>query len=415
MRVCIIGAGVVGVTSAYLLARAGHEIVLLDECGEPAAQSSHANGGQLSYSYVAPLAGPGVLADVPGWLLRRDSPLRLRYRWDPRLWRWMAGFLAACRASVARASTAQMLTLSYLSRDTLQAILADQPLDFGLAHSGKLIVYRDPAKLRKAAALAAYQAGHGSEQRILSRDEAIAVEPALAGMGERIAGAVHTASEDTGDCRRFTQELFRRVQAMAGVDARLDTRVEALVRESGRIVAARTAGGEVRADAFVVAAGLGSRALLERLGERLPLYGLKGYSLSVPIEDNHFVPRISVTDYERRIVYARLDGVLRIAAMVDIGSEDTHLDTQRLDTLRRQVAEAFPRLDLSRAQAWAGLRPATPTGKPLIGRSRAAANLWLNAGHGALGFTLACGSAALLVALMEGRQPPIDPRPFAPE
>jgi len=415
MRVCVIGAGVVGVTTAHLLARAGHEVALVDERAGPALGSSYANGGQLSYSYVAPLAGPGTLAEMPGWLFRRDSPLRLRYRCDPAQWRWLAGFLRACRASVSRASTAHLLSLSYLSRDTLHAMLDEAPMDFGLTRTGKLIVYRSAAALDKAAALVRYQAAHGTEQRVLSAAETVAAEPALAGMGGMIAGSVFTPGEEAGDCRRFTDTLFQRLRRASNVAVHLNTRVQRLRRERGRIVAAQTSAGDLQADAFVVASGIGSRPLLAALGQRAPLYPLKGYSLSVPLAaEAAGVPAISVTDYERRIVYARLGDVLRIAAMVDIGAPQEDIDASRLATLRRQVAEAFPRLDLSQAQAWAGVRPATPTSKPLIGRSRAADNLWLNIGQGALGFTLACGSAALLTAQLGGAKPPIDPAPFQP-
>ncbi|SSW69530.1 D-amino acid dehydrogenase [Achromobacter agilis] len=405
----------VGVTTAHLLARAGHEVALVDERAGPALGSSFANGGQLSYSYVAPLAGPGTLAEMPRWLFRRDSPLRLRYRCDPAQWRWLAGFLSACRASVARASTAQLLSLSYLSRDTLHAMLDEAPMDFGLTRTGKLIVYRSAALLEKAAALVRYQAAHGAQQRVLSSNEAIAAEPALAGLGGKIAGAVFTPGEEAGDCHRFTDALFQRLQRASNVAVHMNTRVQRLRRERGRIVAAQTSEGDLQADAFVVASGIGSRPLLAALGQRVPLYPLKGYSLSVPLAaDSAGVPAISVTDYERRIVYARLGDVLRIAAMVDIGAPPEEIDASRMATLRRQVSEAFPRLDLSQAQAWAGVRPATPTSKPLIGRSRAAGNLWLNIGQGALGFTLACGSAALLTAQLSGLRPPIDPAPFQP-
>jgi D-amino-acid dehydrogenase len=316
---------------------------------------------------------------------------------------------------VSRASTAQLLSLSYLSRDTLHALLAEAPMDFGLSRTGKLIVFRDAAQLEKAAALVRYQAEHGTDQRVLSRDETLAAEPALAGMGARIAGAVYTPSEETADCHRFTAALFQRLHSAGNVSVHMNTRVQGLRRERGRIVAAQTQTGDVQADAFVVASGIGSRPLLAALGQRVPLYPLKGYSLSVPITaDTADIPAISVTDYERRIVYARLGNVLRIAAMVDIGAKHADVDASRLATLRRQVGEAFPRLDLTRALAWAGVRPATPTSKPLIGKSRAASNLWLNIGQGALGFTLACGSAALLTAQMSGSALPIDAAPFQP-
>jgi D-amino-acid dehydrogenase len=415
MRVCVIGAGVVGVTSAYFLARQGYDVTLVDGQDRPAALTSFANGGQLSYSYVAPLAGPGVLPNVPAWLLKADSPLRFRPRLDPHQWRWCLQFMLACRASVARASTAQILTLSYLSRDVMHALQQQETLHFGHVRNGKLIAYRSAALLEKARALVAYQAGHGAEQSILSAAETLALEPALAGMGGALAGAVYTPSEETGDCRQFTEALFERLEALPGVRICMGTPVTGLRRRGAVVTAARTPQGDIEADAFVVASGMGSRALLQPLGQDVPVYALKGYSLSVPLKGAQATaPTISVTDYERRIVYARVGDVLRIAAMVDIGAPDSSIDAARIALLKRQVGEAFPQMDLAGAEPWAGLRPATPDGKPLIGRSRAAENLWLNLGQGGLGFTLACGSAALLTAQIAGLPTPIDAAPFLP-
>lgn len=415
MRVCVIGAGVVGVTTAYFLARQGHDVVLVDSQPRPAEVSSYANGGQLSYSYVAPLAGPGVLPSVPGWLLRHDSPLRFRPRLDPHQWRWCLQFALACRASVAKASTAQMLTLSYLSRDVMHSLLEQEDLAFGHLKNGKLIAYRSPDLLEKARALVAYQAAHGADQQVLDAAQAVAREPALAGMGASLAGAIYTPSEEAGDCRQFTEALFDRLQTMGNVQCAMSNPVSGLQREGRRIVAVNTRDGDIGADAVVLATGIGTRALLGPLGHDVPLYPLKGYSLTVPLApDDTVAPRISVTDYERRIVYARVGGVLRIAAMVDIGSNNADIDPARISLLKQQVLEAFPQLDLRQAIPWAGLRPATPTGKPLIGRSPAADNLWLNVGQGALGFTLSCGSAALLTAQMGGMELPLDPAPFKP-
>lgn len=415
MRVCVIGAGVVGVTSAYFLARQGYGVTLVDSREHPAEMSSFANGGQLSYSYVAPLAGPGVLSNVPSWLLRADSPLRFRPRLDPHQWRWCLDFALACRASVARASTAQLSTLSYLSRDVMQALLLQESVEFSHVRNGKLIAYRSAELLEKARALVEYQASQGAEQSILSAEETLAVEPALAGMRGQLAGAIYTPSEETGDCRQFTQALFDRFSNLPNVAVRMSTPVSGLRRRGAIVTAAMTPQGDIGADAFVVASGMGSRALLKPLGHDVPVYPLKGYSLSVPLEDgDSTAPMVSVTDYERRIVYARVGRVLRIAAMVDIGSGNADIDGTRIALLKRQVAEAFPRLDLDTAVPWAGLRPATPGSKPLIGPSRAAENVWLNLGQGALGFTLACGSAALLTAQMAGLPTPIDATPFLP-
>ena len=415
MKVCVIGAGVVGVTSAYLLARDGHEVTLLDSRQQPAEHSSFANGGQLSYSYVAPLAAPDVWANLPAWLCRKDSPLRMTPRLDPQQWRWSLAFARASNASSARASTAQMLTLSYLSRDELNRLLVHTPVDFHHVTNGKLIVYRDPAKIRRARELVQYQSGHGSTQQVLDAGETLAVEPAISAMKDALAGAIYTPDEEAGDCHAFTSGLFQQFLGMPGARAEMGHAVVRLKREGGRIVAAQTSRGDITADAFVVATGVGTRALLDPLGQYVPIYPLKGYSLTVPLApDDHTAPIVSVTDYEQRIVYARLGPVLRIAAMVDIGAQDNSIDPARITQLKRQVKAMFPSLDLSSAREWAGLRPATPSGKPIIGRSHSAKNLWLNVGHGALGFTLACGSARLLCSMLGGEKPPIDPSPFDP-
>lgn len=415
MHVCVIGAGVIGVTTAYSLTKAGHTVTLTDARERPAEVSSFANGGQLSYSYVAPLAGPGVLPNVPGWLLRQESPLRFRPRMDVHQWRWSLAFVQACRASVSDETTAQMLRLSYLSRDTMNAWLAETPIEFGHVRNGKIIAYRSPELLEKARALVAYQAARGAEQRVLSAAETLALEPSLAAMGSDLAGAIFTPGEEAGDCRLFTEGVFDLLGGLPNVTRTMSNPVRKLRRRGRHIEAVETALGDIRADAYVVATGTGSRQLLGPVGHDVPIYPLKGYSLSVPLaDDDTSAPSISVTDYERRIVYARIGRVLRIAAMVDIGSRDAKIDPARIALLKEQVHALFPHLDLDGAVAWAGLRPATPTGKPIIGNSPAADNLWVNVGQGALGFTLACGSAALLTRLIAGTSTPIDAAPFKP-
>lgn len=415
MHVCVIGAGVIGVATARQLEREGYTVTLIDEYDKPARASSFANGGQLSYSYVAPLAGPGVLPSVPLWLWRKDSPLRFQPRWDLDQWRWLAEFVLACRGSASDATTSQMLALSYLSRSVMHDFLAQSPVDFAWRKTGKLILYRDSKLLGKAARLVEYQARHGSDQRVLSAADVLALEPSIGALDGVMAGAIYTPSEETGDCRLFAEALFDQLQRCESVTCRMNTAVRGLRRDRDRVVAAETDQGEIEADAFVVAGGMGSRALLSSTGYKPAIYGLKGYSLSVPMADQDGKAlQISVTDYERRIVYAPLGNVLRIAAMVDIGGRGNDVDPSRIAQLKGQVREIFPALALDEAVEWAGLRPSTPGGKPVIGRSPTVSNLWLNIGHGALGFTLAMGSAALLSAQLGGRPPPIDPSPFVP-
>lgn len=414
MQVVVIGAGVVGLTSAWYLARQGLQVTLVDRHADVAQETSFANGAQLSYSYVTPLAGPEVIGKLPQWLLRADSPLRFRPRMDPAQWRWCLAFLRACNDATVRRTIGEMLSLSYLSRDALNELLAEQALDFDLVRTGKLVVYRDPAALAAAGPMVDWQRALGAEQQMLDAAQCVALEPALQGMGGQLAGGIYTPGEATGDCLRFCQGLKSLLAAMPNVQLALGTEVRGLVAERQRVVAVRTERGDLAADAVVVAAGMFSVPLLKPLGISLPLYGLRGYSLSVPMEPGPQAPRMSVTDAARKVVYAPLGDQLRIAAMVDMGVDRAEVDPARIGLLKQQVGEAFADLDLSNAKAWAGLRPSTADSKPIIGRAPGFGNLWLNVGQGALGFTLALGSARLLSALMTGQSAPIDPVPFQP-
>lgn len=412
MQICVIGAGVVGVTSAYALAREGHQITLIDSLHRPGELTSKANGGQLSYSYVAPLAGPGVISSMPGWLLKSDSPLRFRPKLELHQWRWLFSFLQACNQSTSARTTSEMLTLSALSQATLHEWQQTLSLDFDHKTNGKLIIHRDKGSLEAARKLVEYQAQHGSKQSVLSQKEVLGLEPALEQIGHLVAGGVFTQDDEAGDCNAFTQSLFDHLRTDFDLDYRMGTTVRRLVREQGRIVSAVTDQDVIHADAFVVANGLACRELLHPIGCDVPVYGLKGYSLTIPLSQSGQSPQISITDYQRRIVYARIGNSLRAAAMVDIGDETTDIRPDRIRSLAQQVKETFPGLEVDQAEPWAGLRPATPSGKPIVDRTPDSTNLWLNVGHGALGFTLACATATLLADKISGRPTRIESRPF---
>jgi len=418
MHICVVGAGIIGSTTAWDLAQHGHEVILLESREGVGLETSYANAGQLSYDYVAPLADPSVLPNLPKWLFDRQSPLRFRPRWDLQQWRWGLAFLRACRAATAQRTATQMLSLSYLSRDTLAQWLAQHPMDFAWREAGKLVVYRSPALLEKArrAMLAMHPNQQGVLAQVLDVAACLRHEPALTGFGAKMAGAVYSADSAVGDCHQLVLSLTEGLQNLPTASVRTGARVVALEHARGRIQVARLESGErIPAQHFVLCNALGARPLLRTLGDDVPLYGLKGYSLSLPLQDDQaMAPHVSVTDYERRIVYARIGDTLRIAAMVDMGDTNHAPNPLRIALLKRQVAEIFPEMPLEQAQAWAGLRPSTPDSKPRIGRSKAADNLWLNLGHGALGFTLACGSAVLLRHLMQSVRAPIDPTPFRP-
>ncbi|WNJ87864.1 D-amino acid dehydrogenase [Pseudomonas canadensis] len=403
--VCIIGGGVIGLASAYALVRAGHEVTVIDARQTLGSETSFANGGQLSYRYVAPLADAGVPLQAIGWLLRGDSPLKLRPRLDPQQWRWMAAFLGACRGSVNKRNAAHLLRLASLSQDTLQQWRDEDHLDgFDWRRNGKLVTFRNAGSFE----LARSKVADILQQQVLSGADCARLEPALAGGG--FVGGIYTPNEEVGDCHAFCQQLAARLEASGRCRFLLGRKVTG-IRQAGGVVQAIELGDEVMpVEHLVLAAGYRSA----ELGVPLPLYPLKGYSLSVPIGMQHQAPNVSITDYDRKIVYARIGEQLRVAAMVDIVGFDARLEPKRLALMKRQALETFPLAgDYTHAVEWAGMRPATPTGVPLIGASTCR-NLWLNLGHGALGFTLACGSGQLLAELISQRAPSIDMQGLAP-
>ncbi|MBN3765767.1 D-amino acid dehydrogenase [Burkholderia sp. Ac-20365] len=413
MRVCVLGAGVVGLTTAWSLARDGHDVTIVEARGGAALEASFANGGQLSYSYVAPLADPAVLPKLPAWLLQRDSALRFIPRFDPQQWRWCIAFLLACRSHRARQTALELLSLGALSKTALHEIVGHESIAFDYVRNGKLVVYRDPHEFGHARRKMDLLVAAGSDQRALDASACVALEPALAHAQPLIAGGIHTPSEEAGDCHRFAVALADALQRRYGVTIRYETPVVELVREGRRIVAARTASGDIDADAFVVALGLGSVPLLDMLGVHLPVYPLTGYSLTIDNADPRHTPRVSVTDPHRKIVYAPLGKRLRIAGMVEIAGLSDAQRAPRVALLKRQAQEIFPASgDYANAQSWCGHRPATPDSKPLIGKTPYD-NLWLNTGHGALGFTLACGSARVLADAIAGRAPSVDIAAYA--
>lgn len=407
MRIIVLGAGVVGLATAYSLARDGHSVTVLEGEAKPGLATSRANGGQLSYSYVAPFAGAGVMGKIPGWLLDADGPMRFRPDFTHAQALWLLAFLRACNGAASARTTAALLRLAYLSRDALHALLAREELEFAFARSGKLVVYSDHAGLEGAKRQMATQAALGSEQHALTAAECLALEPALGHIGSRLVGGIHTPSEEAGDCHLFClglEQVLRR--SNFDVAFHFGTRVTQLLTAGGRVVGAATAQGVHEADAFVLALGNGARALASPIGVDLPIQPLKGYSFTLPITG--LAPNISITDAAAKVVYARLGESLRVAGMADVVGLDTRFDNRRLDTLLRQARATFPQAShWQELRPWTGMRPATPTGLPMLGPTARWPNLHLNLGQGSLGFTLAMGSAAIIADLLAGRPAPI--------
>lgn len=418
MHICVLGAGIIGVTSAYRLLQDGHEVTLLDALARPGAGTSQGNGAQLSYSYVAPLADPSIWTQWPHYLLSADSPLTFRPKADPAQWRWLFSFLRACNTDRVRRSTIDLLQLAFYSRTELHRIQAVVPFDFNHRIAGKLVMYSDPADLASARRQVAFQAQYGCKQEVIDAARCLEIEPALAESKRPWVGGVYTPDEEAGDCARFCQSLVNVMQSQPGFRF-LPSAEVTRVNMSGTAVRSVQAGaGVVDADVFVLALGAQSAAFARQAGFNLSLYPLKGYSITVPLDTaaaQEAAPSVSITDIAKKIVYARLGDRLRVAGRVELVGMDAGIAPGVIDELARGVSELFPgcirAVEAGRLSPWAGWRPATPSGVPVIGPSPVP-NLYLNIGQGALGWTLACGSAALLAAQIGQRPTDIDDAPF---
>lgn len=402
----VIGGGVVGLTTAWALVESGVAVTLVEREAQLAQGASFANGGQLSYRFVSPLADAGVPLKALRWMFEPDAPLRFKPDGSLQQWTWLASFLGHCRASVNQATTQRLLALGQLSQAEFALTCNSAALhDVDLRTPGKLVLYRSAAEFSKVARRSHVNAH--AEERVLSYRECLALEPALAQSPLQFAGGVFTAGEAVADCFSVCVQLGARLRAHPQFRGIVHAQAQGFRVQAGRACALRTASGEVSGDDFVIAAGLQSRSLAQRVGIDLPIYPLKGYSLTAPVVAGNVAPVVSVTDIEKKVLYAQIGHQLRVAAMADMVGEDTGIDPRRMASLYRLVHATFPKAaQYAQATEWAGLRPTTPSGAPILGATPVP-GLWLNAGHGALGFTLSFGSARILSDLMLGKASPI--------
>ena len=403
-QVIVIGGGVIGLSSAWWLLEAGFCVQLVEREPVVAAGASHSNGGQLSYRYVSPFADEGVPLKAMQWMFQQDGPLRFKPEADLRQWRWLAQFLAHCRADINRSTTARLLVLGELSRQSLvQLEMVVPKTQFAWREAGKLVVYRSPKQFDAAVG----RVNGADIGQVLTAAQCIALEPALAAAQGLLAGGIYNSGEAVADCQAFCYALMARIKTHPRFGGVVHAAVRGFNKTKGEITGIDTDRGALAADAYVLAAGIRSRDLAATAGIDLPLYPIKGYSLTAPIRDTDLAPQVSVTDFERKVLYARIGDKLRVAAMADIVGEDRGLDPRRVAGLIAQVQTMMPgAANYGRLSAWSGLRPATPDGAPIIGATPYK-NLWLNVGHGGLGFTFACGSARILADLMRRKVPPI--------
>ncbi len=412
MRVLVIGSGVVGVTTAYQLNRAGHEVTVLDRQSGAALETSFANAGQVSWTYASPWAAPHVPRNALAWMVQKYSPLVLRPRFDPAMWRWLLAMLGNCRPARYAQNKAHLLRLARYSYACLQEVRAQTGIQYDGQARGMLALYRSPRALAAAAAEVPRLAQLGIACRVLDRAAALDVEPGLRHSPAALAGAVHFPDDETGDAHQFTRALAA-VAERNGVAFRYSTGVTALVREADRIACVLTERGEVTADAYVLAAGSYSARLAKPLGLRLPVYPVKGYSVTLAIRDRAAAPRATLTDERYKVAVTRLGDRLRAAGIAELAGYSLDLPAARLRALDFVVRDLFPHAtDPASAQYWTGLRPMTPDNLPILGVTPVR-NLYLNTGHGTLGWTLSNGSACVLADIISGRAPQVDVRAFS--
>lgn len=412
MKVVVLGAGVIGVSSAWYLARAGHEVTLVDRQPEPGLETSKANGGQVSAGHPEPWASPDVLRSVLGWLGKEDAPLLFRLRADPAQWAWGLRFLRECLPGRFERNTRNLVGLAIHSLECLRALRAETRIEYDQVTRGILQFCVDEAEFDAVAAHAQAMHRYGIRRVVKTAAECLAIEPALARASVPIAGGVFTPEDESGDAHKFTQALAR-LAVGQGVGFLGNTTIEAIEADGGRIASVRLAGGAARrleADAYVVALGSYSPRLLDPLGIRIPVYPLKGYSITIPLtpETAALAPTVSLSDEAGKVVISRLGDRLRAAGTAELAGYDPSVNPVRCAAILAGVKRLFPGVAEGAVVAnWAGLRPATPTNSPVIGRTRFP-NLFLNTGHGTLGWTLACGSGQALAEIVSGRPPPVD-------
>jgi D-amino-acid dehydrogenase len=405
MRVVILGSGVVGVTSAYYLARAGHEVTVIDREAGPALETSFANAGQISPGYASPWAAPGVPLKAVKWMFEKHAPLAVRLDGTSFQLKWMWQMLQNCTQARYSVNKGRMVRLAEYSRDCLQALRAETGIDYEGRTGGTLQVFRTQQQLDGAAKDIAVLRDANVPFELLTPAELQSAEPALAAVSHKLTGGLRLPNDETGDCQKFTTRLAAMAEQL-GVKFRYNTPIDALALSGGRIAGVQCGGETIRGDSYVVALGSYSTKLLGSL-VNIPVYPLKGYSITAPIVNESAAPVSTVLDETYKIAITRFDDRIRVGGMAEIVGFDKSLSQARRGTLEMCVNDLFPGGgDTEKASFWTGLRPMTPDGTPIVGRTPLS-NLFLNTGHGTLGWTMSCGSGQLLADLISGKQPAI--------
>jgi len=406
MRVVVLGAGIIGVTTAYYLAKQGVEVAVLDRQAGPGMETSFANAGELSYGMTSPWAAPGVPVKAIKWLFMRHRPLFIWPLISPTMWGWGLRMLANCNARSYALNKGRMVRISNYSRDCLTDLLQDVEIDFDLRQKGTLQLFRTDKQVKGSKADQAVLAEYDSPYEVLDRDGCIDAEPGLAHVANKFVGGLRLTADRTGDCRMFTMALAEKTAAL-GANFKYGVTVRGLAVEGGKVAGVDTDGGRVTGDAYVCAMGPFAPGLLRGIGINLPIYPIKGYSITLPVTDGDAAPQSTIMDETHKVAITRLGDRIRVAGQAEIIGYNKKLGKHATDTVRHVVSDLFPKGgDVSKAEGWTGLRPMTPDGTPVMGPTRYP-NLFLNTGHGTLGWTMACGSGRAVADLVTGATPEI--------
>jgi D-amino-acid dehydrogenase len=407
MKIAVLGGGVIGVTAAYYLNQAGHEVTVLERQAAPALETSFANAGEVSPGYSAPWAGPGVPFKAIKWLLMHHRPLVLQLQTDPAFWRWIFAMLGNCTAQRYQLNKSRMVRLAEYSRDCLRSLRKETGVRYDERMQGTLQLFRTTAQLAASRKDIEVLRQSGVAYEVLDVNACTRVEPALARVREKFVGGLRLPGDETGDCHQFTQALAQ-IAAQKGVTFRFGVEIERLEYANGSVTGVRTNAGMVTADAYLVALGSYSPLLTQPLGLRLPVYPVKGYSITVPITDPSGAPESTVMDETHKVAITRLGDRIRVGGMAELAGYDLTLQPRRRETLTHVVSDLFGSGgDIARASFWCGLRPMTPDGTPIVGATPYP-NLFLSTGHGTLGWTMAAGSGKVIAHLMSKQRPDIE-------
>ncbi len=407
MRIVVLGAGVIGVTTAYYLAKAGADVTVLDRQPGPGMETSFANAGELSYGMTSPWAAPGIPLKAIKWLFMKHRPLFIWPLISPDMWGWCVRMLQNCNAASYALNKGRMVRISNYSRECLSDLLNEVELDFDLRQQGTLQLFRTEKQLSNSKADQDVLAAFASPFEVLDRDGCIAAEPGLRHVADKFVGGLRLTADRTGDCRMFTMSLAEKAASM-GVDFHYGQTVKGFAREGGKITGVDTDQDRITGNRYVCCMGPYAPGLLEKIGIDLPIYPVKGYSITLPVTDDSSAPQSTIMDESHKVAITRLGDRIRVAGQAELIGYNRKLGKRSTNAVRHVISDLFPKGgDVSKAEGWTGLRPMTPDGTPVLGPTRYD-NLFLNTGHGTLGWTMACGSGRAVADAVLDKRPEID-------